>query len=52
MLFVTGRMVSFVRRGERVRGLALDIDDSGGLIVKTEEEIITLSSGEVSLTDW
>ncbi|HLQ40799.1 MAG TPA: biotin--[acetyl-CoA-carboxylase] ligase [Tetragenococcus sp.] len=47
--FVLGRQVQFTQQKVNYTGLAQDISDSGELIVKTDQGIKKLSSGEISL---
>ncbi|RVU55140.1 biotin--[acetyl-CoA-carboxylase] ligase [Anaerosphaera multitolerans] len=48
--FLLGKIVTFERNSKNYEALAIDINDSGNLIVKMEDgEIVTLSSGEVSV---
>jgi BirA family biotin operon repressor/biotin-[acetyl-CoA-carboxylase] ligase len=47
---VLGRQVSYVSMGEKRFGVAVDIDDGGGLVVETSEGRETLRGGEISLT--
>lgn len=49
--FVLGKEVAFVKKGVEYRGVAMNINDSGELIVAGADEIFTLSSGEISLTE-
>lgn len=44
-----GREVSVIFKKETVAGRAVDIDDSGALIVETDSGRITVNSGEVSV---
>ncbi len=49
---VIGKRIAYSRNGEDVRGMAVDIDDEGGLLVQRDDggaEI--LRSGEISLTE-
>ena len=44
-----GKDVQVIYRKETITGKAVDVDDSGGLIVDTGNERITVTSGEVSV---
>ena len=44
-----GQTVGFIRNGETVTALADSIDDDGSLIVRTENGIERLRSGEISI---
>ena len=44
-----GRDVQVIYRKETITGKAVDVDDSGGLVVDTANERITVTSGEVSV---
>jgi BirA family biotin operon repressor/biotin-[acetyl-CoA-carboxylase] ligase len=44
-----GREVSVIFKKETVRGKAVDIDESGALVVETKDGIIHVTSGEVSV---
>lgn len=46
---VLGQTVGFIRNGETVTALADSIDDDGSLIVRTENGIERLRSGEISI---
>lgn len=46
---VLGKTVTVLRGNETFSALAVAIDEGGGLVVKTETDTLTLSSGEVSL---
>lgn len=46
---VIGRRVMVARGEERFTATALDIDEQGGLVVRTEAGVETLRSGEVSI---
>lgn len=48
--FVLGKKVSFTQKGVAYTGIAKEIEDHGELIVETEHGILTLSSGEISLS--
>ncbi len=48
--FVLGKNVSFNQKGTSYVGLAKEIGDHGELIVQTNEQEMSLSSGEISLT--
>ena len=49
-LMMLDRPVSFTLNEKKYDGMALDINQCGNLIVKCGEEILTLSSGEISLS--
>lgn len=50
---VLGKTVSFNLQNKLMTGKALDLDEQGQLIVELpNQEIIKLSSGEISLIDW
>lgn len=46
---ILGETVSFIRNGEKITALACGIDDSGSLVVKTQNGTETLKSGEISI---
>ena len=46
---VIGKEITFIKNGKSTKATAVDIDEKGGLIVKTENGIQTLSSGEISV---
>ncbi|MBO7310691.1 MAG: biotin--[acetyl-CoA-carboxylase] ligase [Clostridia bacterium] len=46
---VLGRTVVFARNGDTFEGVAEEIDDAGGLIVKCKDGAVTLRSGEITL---
>ena len=46
---VIGKEITFIKNGISAKATAVDIDEKGGLIVKTENGIQTLSSGEISV---
>lgn len=46
---VTGRRIWILRGGAREAAEALDVDDQGGLVVRTDAGVETLRSGEVSI---
>ncbi len=46
---VLGRQVTFFKNGDEIHGTALDIDRDGGLVVRTQNGIVTLNTGEISL---
>lgn len=48
---VLGKEIRFTYQGKVVVGTAVDIDDSGQLIIERDGETITLGSGEISLTE-
>ena len=48
-LIVIGKNVHFEINGEKHSGTAFDVNESGNLLVKCENEVFTLSSGEISL---
>lgn len=47
--FVLGREVGFVKDGKEHRAMAVDIDMKGQLIVESENGVMTLNSGEISV---
>lgn len=47
--YLTGKNVSFIRNGIAFAGTALDVDECYRLKVKTENGIVTLDCGEVSV---
>ncbi|MBQ1255573.1 MAG: biotin--[Clostridia bacterium] len=47
--FVLGREVTVLRGTERFAAKVLDVNFRGELVVETEGNVITLSSGEVSV---
>ncbi len=47
--FVLGKKVSFTQKGKTYTGTAEAITEKGELLVQTEQEMMTLSSGEISL---
>lgn len=49
--FVLEQPVQFTKNGRTLSGKATAIDDWGGLVVETEDEIFTLQSGEVFLEE-
>lgn len=49
---VLGREIGFQSQGQEVRGTAVDILDSGELVVETSTGRQKLSSGEISLSKW
>ena len=44
-----GREVNVIFKNETVRGTAVDVDENGSLAVQTENGIIHVTSGEVSV---
>lgn len=48
---VLGRTVSFIQEGRTITGTAVDINDSGNLIIQADRTYI-LNSGEISLRSW
>ncbi|MDO4618925.1 MAG: biotin--[acetyl-CoA-carboxylase] ligase [Clostridia bacterium] len=48
-LFFLGKEITFIKDGISYTGTALDINEDGNLIVRTENETMTLISGEISL---
>ncbi|MGM0214255.1 biotin--[acetyl-CoA-carboxylase] ligase [Enterococcus sp. AZ109] len=48
--FVLGKRVTFERQNQQYAGKAIDISDTGELIVDLGNETIALSSGEISLS--
>lgn len=47
---VLGRRVAFLQNGETREGIAIAVDDGGGLCVKLDDgDTVTLSSGEITL---
>lgn len=48
-LITLNKKVYFTFEGKNIEGIAIDIDDTGALIVNTESGIIKLISGEVSV---
>ena len=45
-----GKKIAYIKNGETYTGIALDIDDSGALVVEDEEKnILMLTSGDVML---
>jgi len=46
---VIGRKITVMRGDESFPAVALDIDDQGGLVVRTDEGVQTVRSGEVSI---
>lgn len=50
---VLGKEIVFIRNGTEKNALAIDINDMGNLVVKSQNEVIVLSSGEISIRgDW
>ena len=48
--YVLGKRISFSSGGEKTDAVAIDINDGGGLVVRLDsDEILTLSSGEISV---
>ncbi len=51
--FLLGRRVSFVRDGKEEVGTASDIRDDGNLVITLDNgEVVSLNSGEISLSSW
>ena len=48
-MFLLGKTVTFVKNGVTHEATAVDVDENGRLIVKENEKIKTLDSGEVSV---
>ncbi|MBR2590822.1 MAG: biotin--[Clostridia bacterium] len=46
---VLGKQISFTRGGETYEATAVDIDEQGGLVVRTAQGEQTLNSGEISV---
>ena len=46
---IMNKMVHFKMNGNEYTGLAIDINEKGNLLVKVNDEIMILKSGEVSL---
>lgn len=50
---VLGKEIVFIKNGTEKNALAIDINDMGNLVVKSQNEVIVLSSGEISIRgDW
>lgn len=49
LLMTLNKPISFTYKGKEMYGVALDADDTGALIVKTDEGVLRLFSGEVSV---
>lgn len=47
--WVLGKEILFIKDGESQNGIAVDINRDGGLVVQTEDGILTLSTGEITL---
>lgn len=45
-----GRDVSFAFKGKKITARAVDIDSGGGLVVDINGELVTLNSGEISVS--
>jgi BirA family biotin operon repressor/biotin-[acetyl-CoA-carboxylase] ligase len=48
---ILGKRIRFSYRGDNAEGTAVDIDESGQLLVDLNGERIAISSGEITLTD-
>ena len=47
---VLGKEIYYIRDNEKFIATAIDVDDGGGLIIRTpENETITLSGGEITV---
>ena len=46
---VLGKDVYFIKNGVKKEGMAVDINQDSGLIVKTADGVETLSTGEITL---
>lgn len=46
---VIGKEITFIKNGTTTKATAIDIDEKGGLVVKTEQGTLTLSSGEITV---
>lgn len=46
---VLGKEITYTQNGETKSATAIDIDNNGGLVIKTESGIDTLSTGEISV---
>ena len=46
---VIGKEITFIKNGTTTKAVAVDIDEKGGLVVKTEQGTLTLSSGEITV---
>ncbi len=46
---VIGKEITYIQNGTSHKATAIDIDKKGGLVVKKDGEIITLTSGEISV---
>ncbi len=46
---VLGKEIFFIKDGETKEGTAVDINQDGGLVVKTSDKEVTLSTGEITL---
>ena len=46
---VIGKEISFIQNGVTTKATAVEIDDKGALVVKTQQGLTTLSSGEITL---
>ncbi|MGI5949132.1 biotin--[acetyl-CoA-carboxylase] ligase [Peptoniphilus sp.] len=49
---VLGKNLTFIKNDEKFTGIGKDINEKGNLIVETENGIMTLSSGEVSVRGY
>ena len=47
--YVLGKKIFFIESNEKYEAFAEDIDENFGLVVRTEDKLKTLSSGEISL---
>ena len=47
--YVLGKKIFFIENNEKYEAFAEDIDENFGLVVRTEDKLKTLSSGEISL---
>ena len=46
---VIGKEITFIKNGITTKAVAIGIDEKGGLVVKTEQGTLTLSSGEITV---
>ncbi len=46
---VLGKEICFLTNGKAQEGVSVDINQDGGLVVKTEDGLLTLSTGEITL---
>ncbi len=49
MSMILGRDIRYLKEDAWHTGKAVDIDNDGGLVVKTKDDIITLNTGEISV---